>query len=248
MAIKLNLKARSWHTWASLALALPIFIVGASAVFIAHKKSLGTEEVKVAAQWLPGYRSADARSRGPEPRAALTTHAGATYVGAQEGLFRLEGGRLTPVEEFAGVPVRGLAEGGFGLVVAAKSGIWLERAGRWQRAEKGDAWSAAARPDGSVVVAVKDRGLLASADGREWLPDAALAGALAALAEDQPAHARPLTLGKLIMDLHTGQAFLGKEAEWIWIDLVGLTLCLLAMTGIYMWWRAERRKAAAALA
>ena len=43
--MKLNLKARSWHTWASIILALPILIVGASAVFIAHKKSLNTEDI-----------------------------------------------------------------------------------------------------------------------------------------------------------------------------------------------------------
>ena len=240
--MKFNLKARSWHTWASIVLALPILIVGASAVFIAHKKALGTEDVRVAAGWLPGYQTQEARSRLPEARAALTTASGTTLVGLQEGLYRLDDGKLVAVGELAGVPVRGLAESTFGRVAAARNGIWLEKDGQWEKVIKGDAWSAAHRADGSIVVALKDKGLLVSQDGMKWQPDPRLTAALAALPGEMAD--KPLTLGKLIMDLHTGQAFFGKAGEWIWIDLIGIAMCLLAMTGVYMWWRAEKRKAA----
>ncbi len=242
--MKLNLKARSWHTWASIILALPILIVGASAVFIAHKKALNTEDITVNAKWLPGYQSEEYKAKGAEPRAALTTSAGTTYVGAQEGLYRLDGDKLLGVETLAGMPVRGLAESSFGVVAAAKNGIWLEQRGEWTRVMKGDAWNASTRADGSVVVAMKDKGLQVSSDGKKWQADPLLSGALAAMPGE--ASEKPLTLGKLIMDLHTGQAFLGKKGEWIWIDIVGLAMCLLAMTGVYMWWRAEKRKAALA--
>jgi hypothetical protein len=242
--MKINLKARSWHTWASLILALPILIVGASAIFIAHKKSLNTEDITVNAKWLPGYQTEETKATGVEPRTALTTRGGTTYVGTQEGLYSLEGDTLAAVEALAGMPVRGLAESGFGLVAAAKNGIWLEQRGEWTRVMKGDAWNAGTRADGSVVVSVKDKGLLVSADGRQWQADPLLGKALAAL--PGTVTEKPLTLGKLIMDLHTGQAFFGKKGEWIWIDLVGLAMCLLAMTGVYMWWRAEKRKSALA--
>lgn len=242
--MKLNLKARSWHTWASVILALPILIVGASAIFIAHKKSLNTDDITVNAKWLPGYQTEEHMARGIEARAALTTSRGVTYVGAQEGLYRLEGDKLVAVEALAAMPVRGLAESGFGLVAAAKNGVWVEQRGEWTRVMKGDAWNAVGRADGSVVVSVKDKGLLVSADGQKWQADPLLSAALAALPGE--AAEKPLTMGKLIMDLHTGQAFFGKKGEWIWIDLIGLAMCLLAMTGIYMWWRAERRKAALA--
>ena len=242
--MKLNLKARSWHTWASLILALPILIVGASAIFIAHKKSLNTEDITVNAKWLPGYQTAEAKAKPIEARAALTTRQGTTYLGAQEGLYRLDGDKLAAVEALAGMPVRGLAEGGFGVVAAAKNGIWLEQRGEWRRVQKGDAWSASARADGSVVVSIKDKGLLVSQDGQKWQADPLLSAALAAMPGE--VSDKPLTMGKLIMDLHTGQAFFGKKGEWIWIDLVGLAMCLLAMTGVYMWWRGEKRKAALA--
>lgn len=242
--MKLNLKARSWHTWASIILALPILIVGASAVFIAHKKALNTDDITVNAKWLPGYQTEEAKGKGPEPRAALTTTGGMTYVGTQEGLYRLDGDKLVAVEALAAVPVRGLAESSFGIVAAAKNGIWLAQHGEWTRVHKGDAWNASSRADGSVVVSIKDKGLLLSSDGKQWQADPVLASALAAMPTD--AAEKPLTLGKLIMDLHTGQAFFGKKGEWIWIDLIGIAMCLLAMTGVYMWWRAEKRKAALA--
>lgn len=240
--MKLNFKARSWHTWGSLILALPILIVGASAVFIAHKKALGTDEIAVNAKWLPGYQSAEAKAKGVEPRAALTTREGTTYVGTQQGLYQLDGERLVEIEALAGSQIRGIAEAPFGRVVAAKSGIWLEQDGHWKRVHKGDAWQAASQPDGSVIVALKDKGLLASRDGRQWQANALLSAALAGVAGEQAD--KPLSLGKLIMDLHTGQAFFGKDGEWIWIDLIGLAMCLLALTGVYMWWWAEKRKAA----
>ncbi|MFN3616990.1 MAG: PepSY domain-containing protein [Aquabacterium sp.] len=232
-------------------LALPILIVGLTAVFIAHKKSLGTDDIKVSAQWLPGYaiEKADGTAghgKMPEVRASLTTRSGQTLVGTQDGLYQLRGDKFVPVQALDGVPVRGLTESAFGLVAAAKNGIWVNTGGDWQRAMKGDAWNASTRADGTVVVAMKDDGLLLSRDGRTWEPDAALVTALAAL--PMQAEEKPMTLGKLVMDLHTGKAFLGKSAEWIWIDLVGLAMSLLALTGVYMWWRGEKRKAAAAAA
>ena len=246
MKLKLNLKARSWHTWASLILALPILIVGASAIFIAHKKALGTDDLKVSAGWLPGYQTQEAKTKLPEARAALITQSGTTLVGMQEGLYRLAGEKLVAIDELAGMPVRGLADSAFGRVAAAKNGIWLEKNGQWEKVMKGDAWSASTQADGSVVVAIKDKGLVVSRDGKKWQPDPLLTAALAALPAEMTD--KPLTLGKLIMDLHTGQAFFGKRGEWIWIDLIGIAMCLLAMTGVYMWWRAEKRKTALAAA
>lgn len=238
--MKLNLKARSWHTWASIILALPILIVSATAVFIAHKKSLQTEDITLDVGWLPGYQTKGYKTKEAEPRAALTTVNGTTWVGTQEGLYRLDGSTLVAAKALSGMPVRGLAESRFGLVAAAKNGVWLEHSGEWTRVIKGDAWHASTRTDGSVVVSMKDKGLLVSANGQDWHPDPVLATALAALPEET--NDKSITLGKLIMDLHTGQAFFGKQGEWIWIDIIGIAMCLLAMTGVFMWWRAEKRK------
>jgi len=234
--------SRRWHIWISVILSLPILIVGVTTFFIAHKKSLGTDEIRLAAEWLPGYRGEAARAVRNEARVAFSDASGTVWIGTNGGLFRLRDGNLEVVPALAGIPVRGLAEAPWGRVAAAKNGIWVGSAdGDWRRAHKGDAWSAAPHRDGAIVVALKDQGLLLSTDGRRWAPDAAIGAALAALPAEA---AEPMTLARLMIDLHTGKAFFGKAGEWIWIDLVGFAMCLLALTGVYMWWRGERRKAA----
>lgn len=241
--MQINFKARSWHIWVSVILAVPILIIGASAVFIAHKKALGTESIHVDVRWLPGYRSGDGFMKAKaEVRAMLVTAQGETLIGTQDGLFRIGAGMASPepIDDLIGVPVRGLAEASFGRVAAAKDGIWLDHGQGWQRVRRGDAWNAGVRRDGSVVVATKDHRLLVSQDGRKWSDDPQLSAALVAIG--QRAAEKPMTMHKLVMDLHTGQAFFGKEGEWLWVDAIGITLCLLALTGIVMWWHAERRK------
>jgi hypothetical protein len=238
--MKLNFKSRSWHTWVSVFLSLPILVVALTAVFIAHEKALGTKDIPVAAGWLPGYAMED-KGRRDTARAAFTGAGGRTLVGTQGGLFELRNGRLEAVAALGATPVRAIAAAPWGLVAAARNGIWVERDGAWTRAQKLDAWNAVARPDGSVLVAAKDRGLLTSRDGTRWEPDAALMAALARLPADGAGEA--MTLGRLVMDLHTGKALFGHDAEWIWVDLVGLAMALLGLTGLWMWWRGERRKA-----
>ena len=59
---------------------------------------------------------------------------------------------------------------------------------------------------------------------------------------------RPLTLGNLVMDLHTGKAFLSKDTQWLWIDATGAVMTFLGLSGLVVWWRTRRRKAQAVLA
>ena len=107
-----------------------------------------------------------------------------------------------------------------------------------------EAWSVNRRHDGLWAISLHDQGVLLSTDGRHWQADTVANTALAQLAAVSTP--QPLTLQRLITDLHTGEAFLGQEAKWVWIDLVGGALCLLALTGVYLWWPNERRKAALA--
>ena len=94
-----------------------------TALFIAHRKTLGADEIKVAAHWLPGYRDTSARSWRNEARCSLHTSSGETYLGTLGGLYRLSGERLVAVEELGDTQMRGLAEASWGRIAAAKSGI-----------------------------------------------------------------------------------------------------------------------------
>lgn len=247
--MQLKFNARTWHNWISVILAVPILIVAVTAVFIAHSKALDLKEIDVTryVSWLPGYGAAEMKAMKTEVRASLSTPDGRQWLGTKAGLYEVANGEARAVEALGGSEVRDLAAAPFGLVAATRNGVWVLGNEGWNRVLKGDAWNASLQADGSVAVTLKDKGVLTSRDGRDWREDPAAGAALAAMPKDTMA-AKPITLHNLVMDLHTGKAFFGKEWEWLWIDLIGLVMTFLVGTGVYMWWRGERRKRAMAAA
>lgn len=232
--------SRTWHAWISVVLALPILIVAVTAVFIAHHDALGIKDIPVNAQWLPGYGEAAMKAEKMEVRSGLATTSGVQYVGTKTGLYRIEGGRAVAVQALVGKEVRALLETPDGLLAATKQGLWRETREGWQKMASGEAWNLSTAP-GSTLLAAFKNGLMKSQDGgASWQQDEATMTALAARPMGMEKEA--FTLNHLVMDLHTGKAFFGKEAEWIWIDLIGAVMAFLTLTGIYLWWRGERRK------
>lgn len=76
---------RRWHSWISAILALPILIVGLTAIFIAHDKALGLKKMGVSAEWLPGY--GQTKSEHAELRATLPLADGGLWLAAKGGLM-----------------------------------------------------------------------------------------------------------------------------------------------------------------
>lgn len=233
-------RATTWHLWAGIALALPIFVVSVTAVFIAHDRRLGLKEMPVAAQWLPGYRLMAAASEPPEVKAIHTDGHGQRHLGTKAGLFVVTAEAIREVGELRGIEVRSIDAGDGLLAAATRRGVFVNEGGAWRKVLAGDAhavgWS-----NGVLVAALKERGLMTSGDrGQTWQADGATMERLGSVTGGYGSEA--LTLSKLVMDLHTGKAFFGKDAEWVWIDVVGAAMALLAVTGVLMWVRVQRRR------
>jgi len=248
--MQLNLKARDWHNWISVILVLPMLLVGFTSFFLAHKKSLGLNDIDLTpyVAWLPGYGAGAVQAQHLELRTAITLADGRRYIGTNTGLFEITTAGPLLVDALSGMQVRDLTAVTGGVLAATKDGLWLERDGRWQRVLKGDAWNVNAAADGSLTAALKDRGLVTSRDGVTWHSESGAAGiaALRQLPADELPYER-VTLGKLIIDMHTGKAFLGKDKEWLWIDLLAFVWVFLGFTGLWLWWRAQARRHEAAL-
>jgi len=237
---------RGWHAWLSVVLALPILLVSVTAIFIAHDKALGLKEIPVAAKWLPGYADGTWR-QSLEIRSHFVAADGSQYVGSKYGLFRVEAAALAAIPGTEGLEVRGLHQHQGNLVLATKTGLYVAEGGAARKVLNMEAWSLTALPDGSLSASVRDDGIMVSSDGGlTWRRHQPVAEAVAAYARTMPD--RPLTLGNLVMDLHTGKAFLSKDAQWIWIDATGAVMTFLGLSGLVVWWRTRRRKAQAALA
>jgi hypothetical protein len=229
--------ARGWHKWVSIVLLVPMFIIGATAIFIAHDKALGTEEVKLA----PAMAGNAMNMKMPEVIVRdVAVAGGTTFIASQAGLFRLDAGAPArepglPHAEFRSIK----ADAAGNIFAAGKYGLWQRGAsGAWAQRRKGDFHGLGLTPAGIVAYA-KDEGTLLSTDGGKNWAEAPGFGKIASLAAREP---EAYTLKKLVMDLHTGKFFFGKSAEWIWIDILGATLILLCLTGGWIWWRSQKQK------
>lgn len=228
---------RGLHAWWSIGLALPVFVVSLTAVLLAHEDTLGLKANQAPSALRALLPSAPAITM-PEIRGSAQQHDGKRYIGTRAGVLVLDSGSLQPVAELSGLDVRAIASVGPNLWVATKSGVWL-RNQTWSRVLKADAWSIETRPDGEIAVGTKENGFLLTKDGRDWRTDGGINASLSAYAAS--AGATPITWQKLVLDMHTGRAFVGKEYEWLWIDLLGGTLLFLTVSGFIMWWRSHRR-------
>lgn len=250
MKIKFNTTA--WHTWSGLILALPIFIVGITAIFIGHEKSLGTKEVMVNVSWLPAY-SAEGKAYHyteelKDVKAFYQDASGKQYLGTKAGLMIFDGESVTHVEALQGKEIRSIAEKNGRLYVAGKYGLWINNANsEWAKVHDGDAHGVFPVSENEIALSLGKYGTVHSSDGgATWNKAKGLEAALAQVTPEQfvvKEETSAIPLKDLIMDMHTGKAFMGKNGMWIWIDVVGLAIVGLTGTGIVMWYLRRKKKA-----
>lgn len=226
---------RQWHGTLAVVVLLPFLILAVTGVLFAHGNALGLRQIQVPVAWLPGYGADDQpalRSAVPDGKA--------WWLLTPQGVVRLENGRAQTVAALRQAEVRSLQATPQGLIAIGARGLWQERRGDWRLILRGPVLQAGG--DGKVLTALlRGRGLVASHDGgQSWQPLApALAPALAGLAPVGPREAR-ISLAQLVHDLHTGRALLTEKWDWLWQDVLGLVLCFLAGSGVYLWWRRPR--------
>jgi hypothetical protein len=230
---------RGWHAWISVLLVVPVIIVSATAILIAHDKDLGTRNVALE---LPG--TADVGAADYELKAIQLLPDGTTLFGTKYGLFETTAGNIpTRVPALSEAEVRGFLLAGDAVIAASKEGLWRREAGAWRRLQAGDFFSLSAA--GGTIYATGKTELYISTDNGLSFARSPLADQ--SFAEYASLHgAPPYTLNKLVMDLHTGKLLFGERGEWIWIDAVGGVMLFLSISGLVIWRRSEKRKAAQA--
>ena len=219
--------SRLLHNWISVALVLPLFAVGMSTFFMTHEKALG--------QYVIGYTT-----EGVEIKDVLNTADGRLFLATKNGLYQATASTFTPIQELRSeIRVLEVLDDGR-LIAAGKQGLWLQDlTGTWNVLHQSDIHGLQILPELWYIV-TKEQGVLTSLDeGMTWQQEFKIEQLLGTMENK-----RPLQLGKFMNDLHTGKALMGKQYKWIWADVLALALVLLALSGIYMWWRSQTRKQA----
>ena len=234
--------ARRIHLWVAVILAIPMTLIAISGILIAMRS---VSSVKVPMSWLGAEAAPD---RLPIT-AYLEMPEGVVWMGNAQGLHRIQGGQPQGVEAFAGQEIVALAR----LperptpVVATKMAVWTQQGGVWQAGLRGRVRQLSTLSDGQVLAIAGGRGEMAfgramvTADGAEWK----VYGRAMKANKTLPALENPtVPLHQWMRELHSGAFFFGKgPGEMIWSNLFGWVLTLLALTGLWMWWQVERRKA-----
>lgn len=222
---------RNWHTWGSLALGIPLLLVGLTTFFIAHEKSLGTKEII-----LPMNAVHD---ENIEIRASLQVGDELWFSTLKQGVFRLQGEQAIAIAGSPKDEIRAMIQHGDALFLAGKKALWRLKDGESQAVHRADCWGIQSHAQG-LIASCKNVGLLRSPDGKEWQAQPMQFSNIEAMTVNTGG----TTLSKIIMDIHTGKLFFGKQYEWIWIDLLGLACVGLGLTGLLMWMRSRKLKAA----
>jgi hypothetical protein len=231
----LRFSARKWHAWFSFALAVPILLVALTSVLIAHGQRLGFRDIQVDASWLPGYTNAVKR----DVVATRRTDEG-LWLGTTLGLYLQTARGVSEIDAFAGQEIRQLVGVNDAVFVLTTQGLFAQQDNQWQRVLRGPVANVYA--DGGTVFAVsRGKGLQMSTDGgAHWQVANEIQAVQAQLPPPQDV-AVTVVLARVIRDLHTGDALLGKDGAWIWVDLVGGTMAFLGATGLVLWWKGQRR-------
>lgn len=231
---------RRVHTWLAVILAMPMALVAVSGILISMRS---VSDIKVPLSWLSAETV-------PErlPMSAFVSDGTRAWVGNAQGLSWVEDGQAHAVDAFAGQEIVGLAlpVGAAHPVVATRMAIWVEQAEQWHVVQRGRVRQLGNLADGRVFVMIGGRGEMANSkpmvshNGQDWQPW----GQAIAANHTLPALEHPqVALHQWMRELHAGAYFLGKgPGEMVWGNVLGWTLVLLCLTGLWIWLKTERAK------
>lgn len=236
--------ARRIHLWIAVAVAIPMLLVALSGILISMRS---ITRIQVPSSWTGAERTPDRL-----PTIAYLEGPGeARWIGNAQGLWRIDGTTARAIDAFDGQEVIALAArpGHDEPVVATRMAVWtLAEGGQWKAMLRGRVRQLASLADGRVLAIAGGRGEMAagrpmvSADGIQWTPYGPAMKAARAL---PPLENPTVPLHHFMRELHSGAYFVGKgPGEIAWSGVLGGVLGTLTLTGLWMWLRTERRRAA----
>ena len=240
--MKINLLVRNWHINLGTILAVPVFVVCVTAILMAHNQTLDLRSIPMNLAWLPGYQNANKNVSDMEVRSTLHTSDNRYYIGTRFGLWELKDNRLVQIPEAPEGEIRSIKETPQGMILAGRYGVWMSEAGHWKKLYRGDAWEVETLPNQHLRIATRKKGFMESDDqGKHWHPVKEL-NSLPYVVPNSAVQ-EEMNLGRLVLDLHTGRAWFGKQWAWLWIDIIAAILALLVMSGLWLkGWTVSRKR------
>jgi hypothetical protein len=221
---------RAWHKWPGILFLFPAFLISITAILLALDGLLHMDRVKINMPFTTDtYSEIEIKS--------MVASADRQYVGSKNGLYIVEGIRVSSVPELAGSDVRSLLLVNDTLYISSKQGLWRMAGSKVVRLIDKDVFHVSMSNNQLLVSAGKKGIIQLDRNGKE-VKNNPLAGDITSKL-DGSRQKQPQTLHKLVIDLHTGEAIVGKTLVPYWIAFSGIQMLLLTLTGC---WFAFRKK------
>jgi hypothetical protein len=221
---------RAWHKWPGILFLFPAFLISITAILLALDGFLHMDRVKINLPFTTDtYSEIEIKS--------MVAGADRQYVGSKTGLYIVEGTRVSSVPELAGSDVRSLLLENDTLYIASKQGLWRMAGSKVVRLIDKDVFHVS-MSNNQLLVSAGKKGIIQLDRNGEEVKSNPLAGDITSKL-DGSRQKQPQTLHKLVIDLHTGEAIVGKTLMPFWIAFSGIQLLLLTLTGC---WFAFRKK------
>jgi len=188
-------------------------------------------------QWFGGKDGLVVRQGTEAPRTVVTEEifdlqlvGEALLAAGKGGIWRVSMGD-SATTSLASFPVRSLTLSGQTLMASGKQGVWeasSQQTEQWSAVDLG----------ATFAVASNDKPVYGKQD-KEKKKDNKMDQAEKGIKSEKKGNKRGegFRFDKLMKDLHTGK-FLGKF-QWIWGDLLGLSMIFFGISGLVMWWRSR---------
>lgn len=198
------------------------------------------------ASWLNGATLGE-----KDLRAVLVRGKDELWVAGKEGVHRILGGQLQPLEGSERLKVRdmeGMPDGAVLLVTEDAVLRWTPEG--LAQMQRGDKFASVGSTLEMVFVAGRNGAFQSVDQGQrwsEWMIPAELQtsvmmdrqAVLNAYEDRKEKEKGGVEIRKVMKDLHTGK-FLG-DYKWLWGDLTAASLILFVFSGVWLWWKARRR-------
>ncbi|MDP2888067.1 MAG: PepSY domain-containing protein [Bacteroidota bacterium] len=224
---------RAWHKWPGILFLFPAFLISITAILLALDGFLHMDRVKINLPFTTDtYSEIEIKS--------MVVAADRQYIGSKNGLFIIEGIRVSFVPELAGNDVRSLLLVNDTLYISSKQGLWRLAGSTIVRLIDQDVFHVSQLNNQLLVSAGKKGIIQLDRNGKEVKSNPLAGDIISKL--DGSKQKQPQTLHKLVIDLHTGEAIVGKTLVPYWIAFSGIQMLLLTLTGC---WFAFRKKTGA---
>jgi len=225
---------RNFHKFVGIIFLLPAFTISVTAILLSLNGALHLDKVKI------NIRSMSKNINNFEVKATLMSQ-DKQYIGTKTGLFIVETDSCYIVPELSGFDIKSLLAVNDTIFIGSKQGLWkyLNYSARLINSQ--DISHVSLAGENLLAISLGKKGLkLVDFSGNEKGPQnySKFIVSQANVTELNQYQ----TLHKFIVDLHTGEAIVGKSLKNYWVGFCSLQLFLITLTGCWFIFKKKKVK------